>query len=329
MNVLIVDDSEEFARSAAELVAAVVGLEVGYTTDPEDAVQKVLHNSVSVVVLDQRMPVLSGTELFIKLHAVDTGLRAIMLTGEAGAPEVGQALRLGYQEYLDKGNVAQLPLRVQAQYLQWLIKSHEGEIARGEVVWPPRHLRWITRARVRVLSVTSLGLKPPAKSDWDTSVQLNAGQEQEFTYQVSKTRSISLELDSRKTLEKSLNTNLRISSVSAESLMKASTVLGVRRVGSASTSVTHTSKQVLKLPSPTEGEPTIRARHFQQAAEIKRYLVTLEARCRCCGISTLIPVTILEDTGRALTRHVDYLENGTVREVYTGTVASPPTGPRP
>ncbi|TQE19510.1 response regulator [Streptomyces ipomoeae] len=58
---------------------------------------------MSVVVLDQRMgPDLSGTELFQRLRAVRPDVRAIMLTGEASADEVGQALALGFHDYLPR-----------------------------------------------------------------------------------------------------------------------------------------------------------------------------------------------------------------------------------
>ena len=75
---------------------------------------------------------------------------------------------------------------------------------------------------------------------------------------------------------------------------------------------------------PAQADPdspaAVRARHFQQALIQRKVLVTLQASCKCCSLSAVIPMTLFVDTDLAATRHLDYLNDGTVRTVDTGVV---------
>lgn len=48
-----------------------------------------------------------------------------MLTGEAGPDEVGQALELGFHDYLSKGRITELPARVLLQHVKGKISALE------------------------------------------------------------------------------------------------------------------------------------------------------------------------------------------------------------
>lgn len=94
--ILVVDDNLQAAKEVARLINLQTRLEAVATDDPEEAVTILKENPIKVALLDQRMPKKDGTALFKDLRRVDSSVRAIMLTGEADANEVGDALNLGF-----------------------------------------------------------------------------------------------------------------------------------------------------------------------------------------------------------------------------------------
>src|SRR5262249_19089883 len=100
--ILIVDDVHAFAESASTLVGTRTGIDTDFATDPDEAMALIEREPVAVVVLDQKMPKMPGTELFQQMRMIRPDLRAIMLTGEASADEVGAAIQAGYHDYLAK-----------------------------------------------------------------------------------------------------------------------------------------------------------------------------------------------------------------------------------
>ncbi|WP_433304286.1 response regulator [Actinoplanes sp. CA-030573] len=73
---------------------------------------------IRVVVLDQRMPLRNGTDLFLRLRAVNPGVRGIVFSGEAETGEVSEAYDVGYAKYLHKSEVERLPEIIREQWLK-------------------------------------------------------------------------------------------------------------------------------------------------------------------------------------------------------------------
>ncbi len=62
MRVLIVDDDETFCQFLAEVLEGQ-GMEAEWTTDGVGASEKSLHGAYDLFILDERMPLVSGSEL--------------------------------------------------------------------------------------------------------------------------------------------------------------------------------------------------------------------------------------------------------------------------
>ncbi|MFK2724759.1 response regulator [Bacteroides fragilis] len=73
------------------------------------------------MVLDQVMPGKKGTDLYKEIKNINPSIKAIMLTGEASSDEVGLAMRLGFSNYLNKGEILKLPEIVLSLYIQYEI----------------------------------------------------------------------------------------------------------------------------------------------------------------------------------------------------------------
>ena len=80
--ILLVDDDSDFVQS---MVMALE--ERGYTAlvayNGQEAVDKVLSNGIDVMILDLRMPVLSGLEVYLELNKNDRVVPTVIVTGYA------------------------------------------------------------------------------------------------------------------------------------------------------------------------------------------------------------------------------------------------------
>lgn len=118
--VLVVDDSRSAAKGYADVIKLKANIYAVYATSSAEALAKIREYPIKVSVLDQKMPHTTGTELFQQLRDINPLTKAIMLTGEADAEEIGEALRIGYSSYIHKSRVAELP----GQVLTELVKYH-------------------------------------------------------------------------------------------------------------------------------------------------------------------------------------------------------------
>ena len=77
--VLVVDDDEDFAASL-EKILTDSGYHVLLARTGEEAVEKVLANGIDLLVLDLRLPVLSGFEVYLELIKHDRVVPTIIVT---------------------------------------------------------------------------------------------------------------------------------------------------------------------------------------------------------------------------------------------------------
>lgn len=78
--VLIVDDEEEFAAALAERLR-LRGYDARAVFNAEEAVQAVLQDHPSVMVLDLKMPGISGIDVFRAVKQIAPQIQIIMLSG--------------------------------------------------------------------------------------------------------------------------------------------------------------------------------------------------------------------------------------------------------
>jgi len=120
---LFVDDDLKTAREFAEAVSTFTKLKAFICSSKNDALEAVGKYPIAVAVLDQKMPEITGTELYKELLKVDPSLRAIMLSGEANESEVGDAMALHFSRYLHKSKVRQLPAVVLTEFVKFHTKA--------------------------------------------------------------------------------------------------------------------------------------------------------------------------------------------------------------
>ncbi len=117
--ILLVDDEERFRNTLQKLLAAQ-GLAVTAVASGQaalEALEAQPHQTFDVVLLDIRMPGLSGIQTLAAIKQLDPNLEVIMLTGHASMDAALEIIRLGAYDYLLKPcPTEELLLKIEAAY---------------------------------------------------------------------------------------------------------------------------------------------------------------------------------------------------------------------
>ncbi len=92
--ILLVDD-EVNVTSALKRMLEMEGYNVLTAISTEDAFELLANNSISVVISDHRMPVMTGTEFFSKIKDIHPNVVRILMTGFADLEAVTEAINHG------------------------------------------------------------------------------------------------------------------------------------------------------------------------------------------------------------------------------------------
>ena len=186
---LVVDDNREAAQSFAEYITACLKIPATFESDLDNVLDLVRHGHIKVVILDQRMPIISGTELYKKIHYINPYIKAIMLTGEAERDEVAEAFRIGYIDYIEKSNIQDLPTRVLIAYTKYQTELYENSDLKDLIpirVWNPlRNCGFLISYDIcSFQKVTSEYL---FENKWRSTLELDASEKEfEDTYEFTK-----------------------------------------------------------------------------------------------------------------------------------------------
>jgi two-component system response regulator RegA len=99
--VLIVDDDETF-RTRLQRAFEQRNWEAGVVASGVEALQFARERSPDLVLVDLRMPGMSGLDVVQELRALDSSMAIIVLTGYGSIPTAISATKLGADYYLSK-----------------------------------------------------------------------------------------------------------------------------------------------------------------------------------------------------------------------------------
>jgi len=100
--ILVVDDNRQIARLLEHEVLPTLGYDVLVAHDGQSAVELLRKQPVSLILLDQQLPDMSGTDVLQQLASEGFNIPTILAT-EDGAEQIAiDSLRLGVQDYLVK-----------------------------------------------------------------------------------------------------------------------------------------------------------------------------------------------------------------------------------
>jgi DNA-binding response OmpR family regulator len=101
INVLVVDDDERFCQNMAKLLRTH-NLNAVTAHSGAAAIQAVETRNYHVVLLDMKMPGLSGVETMLRIREITSETQVIFLTGHASVDDALAGLNLGAFDYLLK-----------------------------------------------------------------------------------------------------------------------------------------------------------------------------------------------------------------------------------
>lgn len=99
--VLLVDDEERFRATTSRLLG-VRGFHVGQAASGPEALEELERNPYDVVILDVRMPGMSGVETLGEIKRRQPAVEVLILTGHASVDTAVEIMRLGGADYLLK-----------------------------------------------------------------------------------------------------------------------------------------------------------------------------------------------------------------------------------
>ena len=101
MKILLVDDEQEFVAALAERLE-LRGYQVEAVNSGEEALQAVEAAPPKAVVLDVKMPGLSGLEVLKSIKAQFPSMPVLLLTGYGSTEDGMKGMRFGAYDYLMK-----------------------------------------------------------------------------------------------------------------------------------------------------------------------------------------------------------------------------------
>jgi DNA-binding NtrC family response regulator len=99
--VLVIDDEGALGENIQRMLR-LPGVYVSSFVDPAKGLAEALANPPDLVLLDVRMPGMSGEEVFVRLHAAFPSLPIVFLTAFASVESAVLAMRNGAFDYLQK-----------------------------------------------------------------------------------------------------------------------------------------------------------------------------------------------------------------------------------
>lgn len=308
-DILIVDDVESAAEDYARLIRAKLGLKTTFTTDPVEAENIVRNSDLKVVVLDQVMP-LKGTDLLPQLKAINPHLKSLMLTGQASNEEIGSAVNIGFDGYLDKKKIDELSSKVRSLYA-----DYEASFAEFNKKQKPSFLRllikWPIPRKVYILSNTLITSVYVDDTKKQTLLEIFAGQEKTNTCEVRKVE----EVETDETNESSVCSDLKITpndlgSIKTMLSRKSSWKIKITK------QISETKSTNYKLPQNVEGMVDHRIIECSPVYEVKkvvlgtRQLYDKEMKRSCLLIRTF--------TGKHQLIQTDYNHDRTITKTDLG-----------
>ena len=102
MKILVVDDSKTMLRIIGNTLKRLGHEDVHTAEDGEKGFELFELHDFDLIMTDQNMPIMTGTELVEKIRIIDKSVPIIMITTESGKKEVVSAIKKGVNSYIAK-----------------------------------------------------------------------------------------------------------------------------------------------------------------------------------------------------------------------------------
>ena len=101
MSVLVVDDEQDI-RDGSERILSRMGCQVLTAAQGEEALQILTEETVSIVLLDMKMPGMDGIEVLTRIREINEEILVIVITGYATVETAIEAMKQGAYDFISK-----------------------------------------------------------------------------------------------------------------------------------------------------------------------------------------------------------------------------------
>jgi CheY-like chemotaxis protein len=342
VDVLVVDDEHDAAQVFAELIATRTKLQTVVASTPADALTIAEESQPKVLVLDELMPIMKGTELFSHLRRLLPDAAAIMLTQEEDVDDAVTATNLGYRYHMHKSRIVELPAKVLELYIETIGRMLASESATPPVTVLRKRRRWGFGGYYELILVSSevMEERHVADLDWRAYTTVNAGQTIVQETKVESSGMLRIEAAEGEEIGFSCGVSIPTSEISVG--LQSALVHHRRTTEVASSGSVERLEETFRLAAEPANPTTlhVKTRQFELAPVFRRVRAVLDLTCSVCNQRSKLALGILEPTDLVALRHTDYLSDGTKRITDTGfrsvrqlpeanalTGGSPPDGP--
>jgi len=322
IEIIVVDDEVRLAEQYSQKIYNETKIRTFHTADPYEAIEIVKNNPVKIAVLDQKMPRMSGTELYKELSKYDPLIKAIMLTGEADASEVGDALKLGFRDYIHKSNIANLQSRIFYYYAEYLSDlSFKYKEQEPISIFKIEKTSFLKKRIVdfELLSVEILAEDYVFPHSWQTIVQINAGEKKTYTDRFEITDRFIIENEESESIKTKLGlsaSDILTFNSNIEHTINERYKTQIFSEGKESVEVV--KEYQLKQEPQNLSEKYVISRHFQRAKVYRKIAVVVKCVCNCCKMQNCISFLTYQLTTNVATRQFDYYNDSTSKIIDTG-----------
>lgn len=319
-HIIVVDDDANAAKAFAELIEAKLRVPVHSEANPDEVLQIVRRHETKVVVLDQRMPLMNGTELYKRIKEINPFVVALMLTGEADRQEVADAIsKLKYFDYIDKNDISGLPGKVisaLSAYERKLVDKHCTSITINR--WNLWKTRFFTR-RYEIVSIEEVSNNLVFNNKWKVKLELIATeQEVEDSYEYEDDLIIGDELEVKANIASSITARLlpTLKSDINTALTKRYNLTKEKK-----SKKSKRNKRIFKLQDGIENGKSAIKKLFEYAPIYVHYRIIIKKECRLCRQTSIIPLDVYKRIPSIATRVKIFYSDGTKDTINTDNIS--------
>ncbi len=127
LRVLMVDDEDSFRKVVKEFLITSAGFQVQDCDSGEAAIEALKNKEFDLVVLDYKMPGISGLNVLQWMHEEKNETPVIMLTGAGTETIAVEAMKLGAYDYVQKDQIDldHLPVLINGTYERFMFRREK------------------------------------------------------------------------------------------------------------------------------------------------------------------------------------------------------------
>ncbi len=323
-DILIVDDIKSSLSNYGNDVRLNLGIEPFLADNPHKALDILKYYPIKVLVTDQEMPEMLGTELIKKVkNELGLQIPCIMLTGHTDKVSVTDAVNLGFFRFIDKKNVHHelVPAIKSAIQQRDYEMLKDSTVAVNKTIFEKKKfLARKNHSTVKLVRISSIIETFVDENDWKTEHVA----ERNISQQVEKTLTKKVKTIRESGIESSLCSKLNVKSSSLIQSLN-STLEGKVSVNSKvieEEEITYSVKHTIDIKEITDTKSTeglvLASREYQSAPVYKKLNFIIEVDCSFCNIKKQFDLSLDVLTNRIALRHKEHYNTGQPNIVYTG-----------